>query len=139
MIRIDDRGVRFVPARQETPTLFKDPVTCGTCGRTWDDAHVTSVTPAPSARCPFEYWHSRPACDLIGHEGWFRLPGGNAVYGAVMFNDATARGDRPRLVRLEARADGLHQVNRYVDWDAPVEVLADYDEGLAVYDEELTD
>lgn len=34
-----------------------DRVTCGTCGRSWDDAVVTEWTPAPSARCPFEYWH----------------------------------------------------------------------------------
>lgn len=32
--------------------------TCGTCGRSWDDAKATSLTPAPSARCPFEYFHS---------------------------------------------------------------------------------
>ena len=32
-------------------------VTCGTCGRSWDDAVVTSMTPAPSARCPFESFH----------------------------------------------------------------------------------
>lgn len=31
--------------------------TCGACGRSWDDAIVTSWTPAPSARCPFEYYH----------------------------------------------------------------------------------
>ena len=35
-----------------------DPVTCGDCGRTWDDAIATSYTPAPSARCPFEYFHA---------------------------------------------------------------------------------
>lgn len=35
----------------------KDRVTCGTCGRSWDDAVVTSMTPAPSARCPFESFH----------------------------------------------------------------------------------
>lgn len=35
----------------------KDPCTCGTCGRTWDDAIATAYTPAPSARCPFEYFH----------------------------------------------------------------------------------
>lgn len=34
-----------------------DPVTCGECGLTWDDAISTSWTPAPSARCPFEYFH----------------------------------------------------------------------------------
>lgn len=30
-------------------------VTCGRSGRSWDDAVVTSVTPAPAARCPFEW------------------------------------------------------------------------------------
>lgn len=34
-----------------------DRVTCGECGRSWDDAVVTSMTPAPSARCPFEAFH----------------------------------------------------------------------------------
>lgn len=31
--------------------------TCGTCGRAWDDDKVTSMTPAPAARCPFEAFH----------------------------------------------------------------------------------
>lgn len=35
----------------------KDPATCGTCGLTWDDGVSTSWTPAPSGRCPFEYFH----------------------------------------------------------------------------------
>lgn len=30
---------------------------CGTCGLAWDDAIVTSMTPVPSGRCPFEYFH----------------------------------------------------------------------------------
>jgi hypothetical protein len=67
-----------------------------------------------------------PAWDLIGHEGTFRLPGGRSTYEAVMYNDATARGSRPRLVRLEARPGGIHQVDRYVDWEQPVEVLRDF-------------
>ncbi|QRI45323.1 hypothetical protein SEA_FLOAT294_83 [Gordonia phage Float294] len=36
-------------------------VQCGECGRYWDDAVTTSVTPAPSGRCPFEYDHGRPS------------------------------------------------------------------------------
>lgn len=36
----------------------KDRVTCGTCGLSWDDGKVTSMTPVPSARCPFEYFHT---------------------------------------------------------------------------------
>lgn len=34
-----------------------DPVACWSCGRAWDDGIVTGMTPAPSARCPFEYFH----------------------------------------------------------------------------------
>lgn len=34
-----------------------DKCTCGYCGRSWDDAIVTGWTPAPSGRCPFEYYH----------------------------------------------------------------------------------
>ena len=37
-----------------------DPATCGTCGRTWDDGVSTGITPAPSARCPFEPFHDEP-------------------------------------------------------------------------------
>lgn len=35
----------------------EDPVQCNTCGLSWDDALVTGLTPAPSARCPFEPFH----------------------------------------------------------------------------------
>lgn len=34
-----------------------DRVTCGTCGRSWDDAIATEWTPTPAGRCPFEAWH----------------------------------------------------------------------------------
>lgn len=45
------RGSRTKPPHDSTATV------CGTCLRGWDDSVVTSVTPAPSARCPFEYEH----------------------------------------------------------------------------------
>jgi hypothetical protein len=38
----------------------EDPATCGTCGLTWDDGKSTGWTPAPSGRCPFEYFHKYP-------------------------------------------------------------------------------
>jgi hypothetical protein len=31
--------------------------TCGTCGMEWNDALITSRTPAPSGRCPYESIH----------------------------------------------------------------------------------
>lgn len=36
------------------------PTYCCTCFLFWDDAIVTSMTPAPSARCPFENFHDDP-------------------------------------------------------------------------------
>ena len=36
-------------------TRHNDICTCGNCGRSWDDSLVTSITPTPAGRCPFEY------------------------------------------------------------------------------------
>jgi len=38
------------------PNRF-DIATCGNCGRSWDDSISTQMTPVPSGRCPFEYYH----------------------------------------------------------------------------------
>lgn len=51
-IRVDDSDC---PCGYNSEPL--DLATCGTCGLTWDDGKVTSITPAPSARCPFEWFH----------------------------------------------------------------------------------
>lgn len=40
-----------------TDPTAKSPATCGACGLSWDDGIATSMTPAPSARCPFEPFH----------------------------------------------------------------------------------
>lgn len=53
----EDYPVRPLPPEQVAEPLGKDVVTCGDCHRSWDDAVVTSMTPAPSARCPFEPFH----------------------------------------------------------------------------------
>lgn len=72
------------------------------------------------------HFPTQPACELIGHEGVFRLPGGHTLYEGVEFNDATARSDRPRLARIDTGVRGLRQINRYVDWDQAIEVVRDY-------------
>lgn len=41
----------------------EDQATCFTCGMSWDDAIITSMTPAPAARCPFEQFHPTPEMD----------------------------------------------------------------------------
>lgn len=43
------------PLRRSTRIFGR--CTCGTCGLSWNDNLVTSYTPAPSARCPFEAFH----------------------------------------------------------------------------------
>ena len=42
-----------------TATAGQDVAMCGSCGLVWDDAIPTSWTPAPSGRCPFEYYHKQ--------------------------------------------------------------------------------
>ena len=43
--------------------------TCGTCGRTWNDAAISSITPTPAGRCPWEADHEtmtdRQALELL--------------------------------------------------------------------------
>lgn len=38
-----------------------DMATCGECGMSWNDALISSSTPAPSARCPYEHMHDKIA------------------------------------------------------------------------------
>ena len=50
---VDSRGV--VELRPDDPAAS----VCGECGRGWDDTIGTAWTPAPAARCPFEYEHDK--------------------------------------------------------------------------------
>lgn len=43
------------PLRRSTKRPGK--TTCGVCRLPWDDDKVTTYTPAPSGRCPFEAFH----------------------------------------------------------------------------------
>jgi hypothetical protein len=43
-----------ITRRTKTVQRHRDIVTCGHCGRSWDDSIPTSMTPAPAGRCPFE-------------------------------------------------------------------------------------
>ena len=49
--------------------MTEDVATCGECGRSWDDGVSTSMTPAPSGRCPFEYFHDAVLPDRCVHCG----------------------------------------------------------------------
>lgn len=63
--------IKDIPADFEVKPLrdtdkAKDRATCGQCGLSWDDAIGTTWTPAPSARCPFEYFHRYSKKELRG-------------------------------------------------------------------------
>lgn len=49
------------PQYDENGRVKQDIVTCGNCGKSWNDALITDRTPAPSARCPYEYIHAEIA------------------------------------------------------------------------------
>jgi hypothetical protein len=44
-------------ADEQDETEENAEATCGACGLTWNDAAVSSKTPTPGGRCPFEYVH----------------------------------------------------------------------------------
>jgi hypothetical protein len=45
------------PTYDDDGNHITDMTTCGHCGRTWNDANISSLTPTPSGRCPYEYDH----------------------------------------------------------------------------------
>jgi hypothetical protein len=61
-----DDGPELPPIPTDFPVQPIDPddpsaialATCGTCGRSWDDGAITSMTPTPAGRCPFEAYHT---------------------------------------------------------------------------------
>jgi len=96
---------------------------CRVCGK---KLKLTSSGRIPRHQAQVKAARTVEAVDLIGHEGIFRLPGGRVTYDAVMYDESRTNSARPRLARLEAREDGLHQVNRWVDWYQKIEVIRDY-------------
>ncbi len=50
---IENSGGRIELIEVHIPRIYTD----GNCGLSWDDSIITGMTPTPSARCPFEYFH----------------------------------------------------------------------------------
>lgn len=75
----------------------KSRATCGTCGRSWDDAIATSYTPAPSARCPFEAFHTpaKRASARFDVNGAFVI--GPGVIAAMSLDDSQMRAAHARV------------------------------------------
>lgn len=56
-LKISDIPADFEVKPLKQGQKARDIATCGTCGLSWDDSISTSITPTPSGRCPFEYFH----------------------------------------------------------------------------------
>ncbi len=50
---IENSDGRIELIEVHVPRIYTD----GNCGLSWDDSIITGMTPTPSARCPFEYFH----------------------------------------------------------------------------------
>lgn len=57
VVQVLNSGAYLAQTLKRGRDASRDLATCWTCGRTWDDGVPTAWTPAPSARCPFEYSH----------------------------------------------------------------------------------
>lgn len=68
---------------------------------------------------------TQTAWSLIGFEGpdYVRIVGGRTKYENVMFND-NGRQQKVLLAYLDTTGGNLHQVNRYVDPDTLLEIVA---------------
>ena len=55
----EDNGAE--PQLDENGKTREDIATCGTCGKSWNDALISSSTPTPSGRCPYEHIHEEIA------------------------------------------------------------------------------
>jgi hypothetical protein len=66
-----------------------------------------------------------PAWDFIGYDGphWLRIVGGRALYEAAIYYDDTP-GDHVKLVRIDTSRGYLRQIERRVNPDTVLEVVA---------------
>ena len=82
--------------------------TCGTCGFSWNDALITSITPVPAGRCPNEYGHKPSRADRLNEL---------ARQCQEIYDDRTAEAlggeDVPRyaLMTSEGSADSSYRDN----------------------------
>jgi len=82
--------------------------TCGDCGLSWNDAVPTAWTPAPSGRCPFEYFHA----DADARREYVRRPIVDAAPDALTLALALAIVAPDEVARIatalaETLADGM--------------------------------
>ena len=87
-MKTKDPQILACPAFEARPEGH-GPRTCNACGLSWDDGIITSMTPAPSARCPFEAFHDDPEpppafrYERYGSRNWAVYEGDTLVVVAV--------------------------------------------------------
>lgn len=140
-INTDERGVEYVEQVTEVAFLATFPegwAQCPACHRAWNDEKSTSVTPAPSGRCPFEDQHLTldevlDALDTLG------VPQVSADY-RVSFRIATA-GDPSTLVsrtRFEVKVSIIAGYSTFADIPKIIAVKRGLDVGeIVVYSADL--
>lgn len=126
---LDADGYPLVPASWPVQPLTPDDdgydtaAVCNGCGRSWDDSAVTSMTPTPSGRCPFEPFHAdETAADLAAEFTARRIErnptGADIETGRDLANDAEqygAESDARDVAHMiaqalaAARADGYRR------------------------------
>jgi hypothetical protein len=92
--------------------VIDEPVTCGTCGREWNDALITSRTPAPSARCPYEDLHD----ELAELDALRELASEAEGYSEDWKYGATLICDSYFVEYAQELADDIGAVNADADW-----------------------
>lgn len=125
----EDNGAN--PQLDDDGNTLVDTVTCGTCGRSWNGALITSRTPAPGARCPYEGIHEEikelASLRAVADQG--------EGYGDWAHGEALIR-DSYFVTYAQELADDIGAIDRnaqwpvnHIDWDAAAEELkVDYTE-----------
>lgn len=104
--------------------------TCGTCGKSWNDALITGTTPAPSVRCPYEYLHQEidelKALKVLAEEAEGYAPGWR--HGESLIRDSYFEQYAEELADdIGAIKDGTQWPYTCIDWEkAARELRMDY-------------
>jgi hypothetical protein len=104
---------------------------CGTCGFVWNDARISGITPAPSARCPVEDEHEERAelasllaimRDMQGYGGDEQWRG--EWYPVTLIDDVYFEDYARELAEdIGAIDKDASWPNTYIDWEAAATAL----------------
>lgn len=99
---------------------------CGECGRDWNDALITSRTPAPNARCPYEAIHEEIAelkiLQSLADEAEGYAP--DWKHGEALIRDSYFEDYARELADdIGAVSKDANWPNNHIDWEAAADAL----------------